>query len=48
MGKNNGKKKGRRTPFAKWTSFMRKLDNELEEAKRNNKPKKSDKVADKK
>lgn len=29
MGKNNGKK-GKRTEYAKWTSIMRKLDNELE------------------
>lgn len=47
MGKNNGKK-GKRTPFAKWTSIMRKLDNQLEEEKRNSKPKRADKVADKK
>lgn len=36
MGKNNGKK-GKRTEFAKWTSIMRKLDNELEKEKQKNK-----------
>lgn len=32
MGKNNGKK-GKRTEYAKWTSIMRKLDNEIEKEK---------------
>lgn len=32
MGKNNGKK-GARTEYAKWTSIMRKLDNEVEKEK---------------
>lgn len=32
MGKNNGKK-GARTEYAKWTSVMRKLDNEVEKEK---------------
>lgn len=32
MGKNNGKK-GARTKYAKWTSIMKKLDNEIEKEK---------------
>lgn len=32
MGKNNGKK-GKRTEYAKWTSVIRKLDNEIEKEK---------------
>ncbi len=41
MGKNNGKH-GARTEFAKWTSIMRKLQNELEEEKKSKKPSKTD------
>ena len=29
MGKNKGKHPNRRTPLAKWTSIMAKLDNEI-------------------
>ena len=36
MGKNHGKK-GARTTYAKWTSIMRKLDNELSKDKQRNK-----------
>ena len=32
MGKNKGKR-GARTPLAKWTSVMRKLDNQIEKEK---------------
>lgn len=42
MGKNNGKH-GARTPYAKWTSIMRKLQNELDEGKKNKSPKTANK-----
>ena len=41
MGKNNGKHAAR-TAFAKWTSVMRKLQNELDEEKKTKKPSKTD------
>lgn len=42
MGKNNGKR-GVRTPYAEWTSIMRKLDNELEGDKKKMKASDQDK-----
>ena len=41
MGKNNGK--GARTPYAKWTSIMRKVDNELAKEKQRVKVSNTDK-----